>query len=137
MLRETNRDPVWRKIFGTQHPDARMRDVELIARFLALQEGSEFYSKPMKQFISDFMFRHQKDADPSEKKELFLNAALRVVDSLGERPFHIRRGINVAAYDATMVAFANSDSTPLDISARYETLLSDTGFNRAHNWWNN
>ena len=131
MLRETNKEPVWRKIFGTPQPDARMRDVELIARFLALQEGSEFYTKPMKQFISDFMFRHQKDADPLPKEMLFMDSVRRVVDSLGERPFHIRRGINVAAYDAIMVAFANSPSTPTDISERYKTLLGDTNFIKA------
>ncbi len=128
MLLETNRDPIWRDIFGTPQPDARMRDIELIARFLALYEGSDSYTRPMKKFISDYMGVHKKESNPNAYQRVFLDSARRVVDSLGSRPFHVRRGINVAVYDATMVAFAQSDSTPPDISERYKTLLADVNF---------
>ena len=52
-----------------------------------------------------------------------------MVDSLGEKPFHGRSGVNVAALDAVMVTFSqNLDSIPVDIKARYEMLRNDAGF---------
>ena len=131
MLRETNKDQVWRTIFGTPQPDARMRDIELIARFLALHEGSGFYAKPMKKFISDYMSRHQEEKNHQLQQQMFVESVQKVKDGLGERPFHIRRGINVAVFDATMVAFAKAVSIPPDILGRYQTLLADPGFNKA------
>ena len=52
----------------------------------------------------------------------------RVVDSLGKRPFHIRRGINVAAFDSVMVAFADGREIPTDIEGRYQALKEDKDF---------
>jgi hypothetical protein len=131
MLMETNNSPVWRDIFGTLQPDARMRDIEMLVRFLALYERSDSYAKPMKKFLSNYMGAHQRESTPNEYQRVFLDSAHRVVASLGKRPFHVRRGINVAVYDATMVAFAKSGSTPPDISERYKTLLADAHFIKA------
>ena len=131
MLVETNKEPVWREVFGRPQPDARMRDVELIARFLALYEGSDSYTKPMKQFISDYMKSHQEEESPSKFRDIFLLAASNAVTSLGERPFHVRRGINVAAFDSVMVAFARSKEIPHDIGERYDRLKANPSFMNA------
>ena len=128
MLLDVNKDPFWRGIFGTLQPDSRMRDVELIARFLALHESPDSYAEPMKKFISDYMEKHQWDSIPLESEELFLACASRVIASLGERPFHVRRGINVAVCDSVMVAFAQSEEAPADIQERYEILKEHPGF---------
>ena len=128
MLVETNLNPVWRTVFGTKSPDARMRDVELIARFLALNEDLESYAKPMRQFISGFMAKHKDDLNPSQQQRVFNDCVQKVSEVLGERPFHIRRGINVAVFDSVMVAFAQSSSTPDDIRERYETLTKHQTF---------
>ncbi len=131
MLLETNQNPIWRDVFGVSQPDSRMRDIEMIARFLALYEGPDSYAKPMKKFINDYMETHKKESNPETYQSIFLDSAHRVVSSLGKRPFHVRRGINVAVYDATMVAFATSDSTPPNISERYKILLADDSFTKA------
>ena len=128
MLVETNQDPVWRTVFGTASPDARMRDVELIARFLALNEDLESYAKPMRQFISDFMAKHKDYSNPSEHQRIFKNCVDNVAQVLGPRPFHIRRGINVAVYDSVMVAFAQASSQPDNMSERYEKLKKHPAF---------
>ena len=128
MLVEVNNNPMWRSIFGTPQPDARMRDIELIARFLALHERANSYSKPMKKFINDYMSDHQWAENPEEFRSIFLESVNKVTDSLGERPFHIRRGINVAAFDSVMVAFSRSEKVPQDITERYESLTSDQKF---------
>ena len=128
MLIAVNKEPMWRKIFGTPQPDARMRDIELIVRFLALSEGSGSYGKPMKQFINDYMVFHQRESSLEEYRRIFRESAQQVVDFLGERPFHIRRGINAAVFDSVMVAFARSNSIPDDILERYEVLKKDQRF---------
>ena len=74
-----------------------MRDVELIVRFFALAEASDSYTKPMKQFLNFFMARHQQDNNISEYKDSFLRTTRSVYDNLGARPFHIRRGMSIAA----------------------------------------
>ena len=128
MLKEANKEPKWRKIFGTLLPDSRMRDTELIVRFMALNESSDTYAKPMKQFINDYMAIHKTDPESEEYRHTFQDATRKVVKHLGEHPFHIRRGINAAVFDSVMVAFAQADSIPLDIRERYETLKVDQSF---------
>ena len=131
MLVDANNDPVWREIFGSPIPETRMRDVELIARFLALCESHESYTKPMKEFITNYMARHQREAKPHTYRSLFIDTVHSVFDSLGNKPFHVRRGINVAVFDSVMVAFAKSQTTPSDISERYQLLLTNTNFTNA------
>jgi hypothetical protein len=96
-----------------------------------LYEGFDSYAKPMKKFLNDYMGTHKRESNPKAYQKIFLDSAHRVETSLGQRPFHVRRGINVAVYDSTMVAFAKSDSTPPDISGRYQTLLADARFIKA------
>lgn len=105
-----------------------MRDIELIVRFFALFEESVPYTKPMKGFLNDFMKRHKNDPNTPHYRALFEDSASRVLRALGERPFHLRRGINAATYDATMVAFAAHETVPPDISQRYEQLIQDAKF---------
>lgn len=128
MLVDVNNYPAWREVFGSAGPDRRMRDVELIARFLALCEGHESYTKPMKEFITNYMARHQKEIDPQTYRSVFTDTVQRVVDSLGTKPFHVRRGINVAVFDSVMVAFAKSGSAPSDITERYQALKVNPSF---------
>ena len=129
-LAKLNIDPEWRRILGKPVPDSRKRDIELLVRFFAMRDISS-YQKPMKDFLSRFMKKNQ-DApiEPLEgSEEIFRNTCAQLVDSLGERPFHGRSGINVAALDAVMVTFSqNLDSIPVDIKDRYERLRNDEGF---------
>ncbi len=131
LIKNLNTDPNWRSIFGRTAPDTRMRDVELIVRFLALLEGSEQYSKPMKTFLNDFMTKHQTDHSDQPYRSDFEETMERVVASLGPRPFHIRRGLNAAVFDSVMIAFARAKTTPTDIKSRWVTLLENPSFENA------
>jgi hypothetical protein len=128
LIIELNEDATWRYIFGSSESDSRMRDVELIVRFLALYERDKSYEKPMKQFLNNYMGKHQWDKKREPYKSTFLNAVKRVYDNLGPRPFHIRRGINVAVFDSVTVAFARSTSIPDDISDRFQILLENPSY---------
>ncbi len=125
-LVELNEDPEWRDIVGTPEPDKRMRDVELIARFFALAEGRTDYTKPMKDFISKFMQTYQQSRDNSRFITLFKDTVSAVLRGLGDRPFHVKRGLNAAVFDSVMVAFATSKRpVPPDIRGRYRRLVQD------------
>lgn len=120
MLKDINKNEAWRSIFGNNQPDSRMRDIELIARFLALTDSK--YSKPMKKFITDFMFRQRRLADNDKYKQIFLTTVKAVYEKLGTKPFHIIRGINAAVFDSVMVAFAQNSNYPEDIRLRFNVL---------------
>lgn len=128
MLIEANKNPDWRAIFGSPHPDNRMRDVELLVRFLALHEEFRSYAEPMKEFINTYMGKRKMETNPAESREAIANTVRRIVESLGPRPFHVRRGLNAAVCDSVMVAFAKSKVTPDNIKERYEELKGDSEF---------
>jgi len=123
LLKDMNELDAWRRVFGTTTPDARMRDIELIARFLALLDAN--YSKPMKKFITDFMWRRRGGGENRKYSEIFERTIKNVYDKLGAKPFHISRGINAAVYDSVMVAFARNTVVPPDIRTRYNRLIKN------------
>ncbi len=130
-INKLNKCKEWRLIFGSKSEDKHFRDVELILRFFALYNESSNYSKPMKDFLSEFMRKHKND---SEKKienfeKLFRATSKAVYKHLGENPFHLRKGLNVAAFDCVFVAFGKHlDEIQGDISARYKRLKANEKF---------
>jgi len=130
LLIELNQYASWRSILGKTKLDSRQKDIELILRFLALYDPSQ-YEKPLKDHLSKFM-KHNRNA-PSESidkmKDLFQQTCDAVYESLGEKPFHIRAGLNSSAYDSIMVAFAkNLNNIPDDIEDRFSNLVDDDDF---------
>lgn len=121
MLKDLNKIDAWRSVFGTTNPDPRMRDIELIARFLALDDST--YTKPMKTFITDFMYRRKQLVDNEKYKQKFTRTVIAVYEKLGTKPFHIFRGINAAVFDSVMVAFARNTDYPDDIRRRFNKLI--------------
>ncbi len=129
-LMNLNYNTEWRKVLGKPAPDSRKRDIELLVRFFAMRDISN-YQKPMKDFLSRFMKKNQDASECSlaRSKQIFQNTCTQLLDSLGEKPFHGRSGVNVAVMDAVMVAFSeNLDCIPVDIEARYDSLRGDEGF---------
>ena len=129
LLKELNKNKDWRKIVGTEAEDKRMRDIELILRFLALFYNIKNYEKPMKEFLNTFMKAYRlppqenpKDSDAKKKaiaekrkayaaqmkafEDIFTRTAQAVVQYLGPKPFHILRGLNAAVFDSVFTAFA-------------------------------
>jgi len=44
-LHELNENPIWRKLYNSEKPNKRMKDEELILRFLSLYYDFENYKK--------------------------------------------------------------------------------------------
>jgi hypothetical protein len=101
-----NKNPDWRRIFGPVNP--RMRDQELILRFLALNYAGDRFGAPMKEFLNSFMGRH-RNMDrlfPSQLTKRFGGTVHVIFSALGEDAFRVRRSIVAAVFDSVMIGVA-------------------------------
>lgn len=131
-LKEINDLHAWRNILGKDIPNRRGKDIELLVRFFAMRDIST-YEDSMKDFLSKFMKKNQDASDPMimTYREIFERTCDRVVVSLGRKPFHGDRGLNVAVFDAVMIAFSNHlDEVPQDVSDRYKRLIENSEFKK-------
>lgn len=133
LLRELNNNEHWRAVYGSV--SRRMRDQELILRFLALHHRADAYERPMKGFLNKYMGknRHLLLQSKDELSNVFVTAIEVVYECLGSKAFKPKRAINAAVFDAVMVGIARrlkrgpiSDSAA--VPALYENLLADKSF---------
>jgi uncharacterized protein with ParB-like and HNH nuclease domain len=131
LLMELNSNGNWRLILGRSKPDTRLKDIELMLRFFAFYNSFRRYEKPLKDFLSKYMSRNRNPPDEylEELRSTFEKTCGAVVSALGERPFHVRAGLNSAVYDSVTVAFArNLNRVPNDIRKKYVRLKDDERF---------
>jgi len=131
MLHELNDEEAWREILGKPKPDPRLKDIELILRFLALYKAGDKYEKPLKSFLTDFMRDHKRGQINDELRSVFESTSESVRKTLGARPFHLRAGLNAPVFDAVFVAFARHNGPlPNDVEDRYRRLRGDADFEK-------
>jgi hypothetical protein len=130
---DLNKHPSWRKIYGKVNE--RMKDQELIIRYLAMLSDYTTYEAPMKEFLNRFVKKNRRGND-----RVFNDAALfrlccdLFLDAIGPRVFRRVVAINVAFYEAAMVALSEKirrDDVPDKeyVKEKYDTLLQDQEFN--------
>lgn len=105
-IKRWNENPDWRILMGK--PNIRMKDQEIILRFIALQHDPKEYSAPMQGFLDRFL---RKNREPNKEKlslweNLFAQTCHILADSFAEKTFKRTNAINVAIADALMVAVA-------------------------------
>lgn len=129
LLCELNKYENWRKIFGNSTPHKRQKDVELILRFFSFFEKGEEYERPIKDFMSNFMRENQHIDHEKEVAfaALFTSTCDKIITNLGERPFHIWSGLNVAVFDSVFTTLAKC-GFPDDIASRFDSLKEDETF---------
>ena len=134
LLFKLNDNKKWRKLFGTDIPDSRMRDIEYILRFFLMKSkkiiDSESVQIPLKKSLNDFMHEHQHEIP--EKIETMRSEFEETIDfvynSLGERAFkNYSRGkftnkFHPAIFDSIMVAAFNAKERGKDSSIISEEL---------------
>ena len=138
LLKKLNDTPAWRKVYGPK--SERLKDQELILRFLAILHESDTYDSPMKGFLNHFMKQYSKsnalDKAPPFAKE-FTDTISRAAEIFGEKAFRPDKQINVAVFDAVMVALARRmQAGPIKdangIRHQYEELLKNEDFRGAY-----
>ncbi len=131
LLDRLNENQDWRALIGRLKPDPRFCDVELLLRVLALADKWREYSKPMKGFLTSYTAELDR-ASPEQvelMEERFAKASKMVKAELGERPFHLRQRLNLAALDAVMAYSVELvDSLHSGMSSAYQQLQKNKDF---------
>lgn len=117
----------WRAIYGAK--SLRLKDQELILRFLALKFNEANYQRPLRGFLDDFAEanRNLDDSTQAKFKEAFSKAISTMHDAVGTKAFRPQNAINAAVFDSVLVAVSDLlNSGPQDpaiVKDRYEKLL--------------
>lgn len=134
-LHELNEDPDWRAILGKKSIDKHQRDVEMILRIFAMTERGDQYEKPMKEFLNRQMQLHVKGKGQSKVAQFvehFGEVTEIIVQKLGDKPFHVRGPLNLAAMDSVLaVLIRQPGKIPNDLKARFDKLLKDEEYRAA------
>jgi hypothetical protein len=106
LLRTLNLEPNWRLLYGNMSD--RLKDQELILRFLAFQFGSRPYSRPLKQYLNDFLADHRdlNGLDADAIRSTFVATSQAIAKGIGERAFRLTNAVNAALVDSVMVGVA-------------------------------
>lgn len=134
---EINNSSEWRKVYGAVSP--RLRDHEVLLRTIALYTATEFYVRPMKRFLNDFLGRNKDNAavasDDIQTRLLESISAIAESSSLAYlRP--PRQRLNVPRFDAIAIGamrfFETTGSiSSADVDRAINTLRTDTEFDTA------
>ncbi|MFQ5949776.1 MAG: DUF262 domain-containing protein [Nitrospiria bacterium] len=136
LLKNLNEIKPWRSIYGPI--SRRMRDQELILRFLALYFNFDNYEKPMKEFLNIYLGKNRNLRFQSEDD--VRNAFVPTIDiihkCLGNSAFKPRKNLNAAVFDAVMVGIGRrlTNGAIRDLKAmqrRYQALLKNSSFSAA------
>ena len=106
-IQEVNNYSKWRGIMGKPNP--RLKDQELVLRFMAMWRQGEHYSKPMVEFLNVFT---QKNRNPGEiwlrKASSLFEQTISAFADAKSRPFRLRESstVNAAVFDSMTVGLA-------------------------------
>ena len=124
-----NRNQSWRKLLGVEIPDKRLRDAELVLRFLALLYSYKNYFPSMKIFLSDFQeLNKDNNTFLSTNEQLFNKTVELIIENIGNDAFKTTRSINKSMCDSIMVGIAqiiNSGKELVNIKSNYEKLINN------------
>ena len=135
-ITELNSYSAWRDIFGKV--SKRLKDEELILRFLALYFDAARYKKPMEEFLNNFASRNKKPSEEflNDLEKIFTNTIDVADKALGAKAFRVVRAINAAVFDCVMVGLARrlkrGKITDLaNLQASYRELMKNEEFLKA------
>lgn len=129
LIKELNEDNNWRLVFGRRN--SRLKDQELILRFLALYYASDNYERPMKEFLNVFADKNKRASTSqlNDFSDIFRQTILYIKETIGDRAFRPERALNAAVFDSVMFGIAHklksSKPNPEDFALAYADLLSN------------
>lgn len=133
LLQELDENPDWRALYGRK--SKRLKDQELILRYLALLHRADEYSRPMKEFLNGFMGSNRDlgSLDENAIKGTFDETVAVIRAHIGERAFRLKAAVNAAVLDSIMVGVSRRVSRggiehPEGIREAYESLLADDNY---------
>ena len=137
-IKELNQNVQWRLIVGK--PSLRLKDQELILRFMALLHKSHKYTRPMEEFLNVFTQTNRDPTDAWMQKttEIFEETIGTFAQSMGKEAFRVRggRAVNAAVFDSMSIGLANrirKSGAPDEATIReiHRLLISDKDYLQA------
>lgn len=133
LISQLNQNEFWRLLFG--RPNSRLKDQELILRFMALYIDNERYARPMEEFLNKFTSRNRLLSKISgDSLETVFNQCCETFwKALGKEAFRPARSLNAAVYDSCMFGLARRlrATAAMNIESVkhiYDELLSDSEY---------
>jgi hypothetical protein len=133
LLEELDEFPEWREIYGP--PSTRLRDQELILRFLAFYLDVNSYRRPLKAFLNRFLAYHRdlQDLNAERLSLIFRSTCVTANRALGRSTLRPGTQINAAFADAILVGLARRlEAAPITdlaaVSSAREALLKNPEF---------
>jgi hypothetical protein len=129
LLSKLNDDSNWRALFGRK--SSRLKDIELILRFLGLYFHSGSYGKPMKDYLNRYMAVNRNLTKQAENvlRPIFESAVSIVLSGIGSRAFRpFGSAINAAVLESVLYGVASRLSMgpitePSALKAAYNELI--------------
>ncbi|MEG4075930.1 DUF262 domain-containing protein [Microcoleus sp. Pol14C2] len=133
LLRQLNKNPAWRQIFGL--PDKNGKDQELILRFLAFYFEGNDYKPSLKEFLNQYMRQNRHLARQSEEQiiKAFIPTIEVLHKSLGNKAFKPQKLLIPTYFEAVMVVTARrleqgKINNLEQLGERYTSLTEDDNF---------
>lgn len=133
LLRDLNNDESWRKLYGPR--SNRLKDQELILRFVAFRYNAAAYARPLKRFLNKFVEAHRscEGIDVSELSSTFRDVCKLVLTSIGRRAFRATGQVNAALVDAVLFGVAarldrGAVTEPHVLGEAFDALIADGEF---------
>jgi hypothetical protein len=136
LVRDLNETPSWRTLYGPIN--ARLKDQELILRFVSFYFWSDKYERPLKSFLNKFLYEH-RNIEPlveSDVSRVFVDVCDVINAHIGRKAFRITGSINSALVDAVMVGVARrlrrgKLEEPSRLRTAFDALVADGAFKDA------
>jgi len=116
LIGELNDYPAWRELFGKKNN--RLKDQEMILRFLAMYTSLNNYSKPLKEFLNKFngKYRNPTDEEIERLRTVFQTTTDLILEKFGKSAFRPDRVFNASAFEVLMVGIANRLDKEIDFN---------------------
>ncbi|MCK9874993.1 DUF262 domain-containing protein [Frankia sp. Ag45/Mut15] len=132
-LTKLNETPSWRALYGPMSP--RLRDQEIVLRFIALYISPGNYHRPLKKYLNDFVGAHRnlEDLPVDVLTSRFERATELILEKAGRSALRARGSqLNAALTEALLVGIARrldvgTEPTPAAIKRQIHTLLEEPG----------
>jgi hypothetical protein len=120
----------WRQLFGKK--SARLKDQEMILRFMAFVQEPQKYKRPMAEFINEFTMRNRNPGPQFLKGlgQLFQQTMVTLLKAIGPTAFRPERNFNAAVFDSVAVGLArrltklSQPPSPAALKAAYESFVA-------------
>lgn len=136
LLRRLNEDEDWRALCGPV--SKRLKDQELLLRFLAFRARGDRYKAPMKDFLNQYTGwnRNLSHESADELTKAFTSTVQTIRGQLGDKAFRLVRAVNAAVLDSVMTVVTEGIATGRlhrgsKLRIAFRSLMNDTDYRQA------